>query len=455
MQYYALSPAQNSLFLAQKYSLSFKKTLNTIGTSFFIDRKFDIDILKKAISYAYEKQECLHMHLTKQDDKVVQYIADPTAPEIKILDFSGKSEAYQNKKLEKLTRVNLTKFDSPMSKVYIVHTHDDYNGIYMAVSHVCMDSTAIFAFYRYVYDVYMALKCGFQMPKDPASYTENLKKELAYAGSEPDKSDIAFWEDFYRSHPEPYYTSIKDNSLLEKQRKKMKDPDYHSAKIYVLNSKARHEMCVMPKELVDKCESFCKKHAVSLQSLLFAAQMTYNTAVTGIDNVCLMATCSRRAKLSEKTCGGSRVHFAPYFKKIDGSQKFLDATKEIFLDLCSLFKHFDTDSFSNLARMFKAYGRERTTSYQSMSLTYQPIRVSIPDAKVKMKWYSNGEASNILYMSIMDGNCTGDLYFYYEYQVKHYSAEDIRRSHSGLMKILEKALDNEDITAAALRESVK
>ncbi len=453
-QFYSLTPAQKSLIFSQKFSIL--KTVNTIGTSFFIDIDYDVDLLKRAICIAYEKQECVRMRLEKVNKEVCQYIYPYSVPEIGDLDFRGKSKEQQEAKLEKLTKVNLSKCGKPMNKIYVVHTHDNLHGIYMAVSHIAMDSIAIFNFYIYIHNIYLSLKDRTPLPKDPAPYIQQIEKELKYLDSEQYKADIKFWEDFYTSRPEPCFASIKGNALIEKERAKQKDPDWPTATVFTFDSRGKHCICLMPKDLVDKCEEYCKRNSVTFQSILYAAQMTYDTAMTGFENTCITSTVSRRATLAEKSSGGSRVHFNLYPKQIDASQTFLQAAKEIGADFNLMFKHISAPSQDNMYRMFELHGKKMVTAYHSMSITYQPIRISLPGVeRIQMKWYTNGAASNHLYMTVVDGNCTGDLHFYYEYQTKHYTEDDIAKSHNGVMKILEAAVADENATAGQLREIVK
>ena len=39
-----------------------------------------------------------------------------------------------------------------MNAIYIIHSQDGYNGLSLVVSHLIMDSFAIFAFYKFVMD---------------------------------------------------------------------------------------------------------------------------------------------------------------------------------------------------------------------------------------------------------------------------------------------------------------
>ncbi len=448
--------AQALLFHGQKYVLD--KAVNTLGTSFFADVDYDVELLKRAIRIAFDKQECLRMRLLKKDKKTVQCIVPYYELDIPVLDFRGKTAEYQEKKLSKLTHINITKANPnvQMFRIYIVHTHDGLHGLYMAVSHLCMDSTAIFNFYKYVYELYCALHDGTAMPRDPASYIEMTKKDLAYQGSEANKADDLFWEEFYKSRPEPYYADINGTALLEKKRKKRKDPTLHHASAMTLDCRAKHVVYTVQKDLVDRIEDFCKRKNITFQALLFAAQMTYNSALSNLDNICITLTVSRRGTLAQKSCGGSRIHCAHYYKEILPTDNFLKAATEIADDFYSVFKHFDVNPPENMYRFQSTYNTGMLDTYNSMCITHQPIRVSLPGInKIQMKWHSNRAACQALYLTVMDGNCTGDLFFYYEYLTALFTEDAIMRSHNGIMKILEKAISDDTVTSGQLRALIK
>ncbi len=456
IKHFSLTPAQEALVIAQKYSAPFQKSLNTLGTSYFTNEKFDRELLKKAIRIAYQKQECLNMRLVRSGKKIVQYVAEYEEPSIGELDFSEKTPEEQRKKLESLARRNITKFNKPLSRIYFVRTCDGKEGWYFTVSHLCMDAVAIFAFYTYLQALYTSLKNGTPPPKDPAPYADTVKKELEYTGSDEEKRDEEFWSKYYESKNEPCFASINGNGPLEKQRKKDKDPNARAVARIMFDTRAKHQFCVMPKELVAKCENYCRKNSVSMQALIYAAQLTYLYAVTGIANTAIVATCARRAKLTEKSCGGSRIHFVPYFGQLTPEESFVQAAVNVYADQCSLFKHCNINPTVNISRPNIIYNRSLLAAHASMCITYQPMRLNLSDGKtMEFTWYSNGAAAQALYMTIVDGNGTGELHFYYEYQIKRHTAQEIIKSHNGILKILENAVDDESVTVQQLSDMIK
>ena len=147
-KYYKLNYSQHMLFFSQKFSIL--KQVNTVCTSYLLKMDFDEEILKKAIITAYQKQEVMRLRLTKINKETVQYLADYEEPEIKVVDFSKKTKDDEKKYFSKIAHKCFTKLNKNMNAIYIVHSQDGYNGLALAISHLAMDSFAVFGFYKLV-----------------------------------------------------------------------------------------------------------------------------------------------------------------------------------------------------------------------------------------------------------------------------------------------------------------
>lgn len=65
-------------------------------------------------------------------------------------------------------------------------------------------------------------------------------------------------------------------------------------------------------------------------------------------------------------------------------------------------------------------------------------------------WYGNGASGLAVYLTVMDGDDTGGLKFYYEYQTHAVTMETINKLHSYMMKMLEAGVSNDEITVGEL-----
>ena len=450
-KYYPLNYSQNLLFYSQKFSIF--KQVNTICTSYLVKMELDEDILKKAIRTAYQKQECMRLKLKKVDKQTVQYIDDYEEPDIHIVDFSKKTKEKEKKFFEKVAHKCFTKYEKNMNAIYIVHSQNGYNGLALAISHLAMDSFAIFAFYKFVLDYYTHYKDGKPAPKDPASYTAVLEKDLSYPNSPQHKKDIEFWEEYHKK-PLPTYTDIRGpKPLLEKTRKKIPDATY--AMTFTFDSRAKHIVLKYEKDLVDKMEAYRASHGVSVQSLITTAMATYISAYNDTDYITLFIAQARRATLAEKTSGGSRIHVFPFRYVYDRNESFEKTVENAYNEQCSIMHHVNINSLEVFAIQGKAYPSKMGSQFHALALTYQPVRISSPNnVESQIMWYPNGTAAQPIYPTIMDGNGTGELHCYYEYKIKLYKPEEIKKAHEGFVKILNMAMDDPNITLGEIIKKI-
>ena len=432
------------MFYAQKYSLM--KSSNTICISCFFKRELDMDLLKKAILEAFKRQECLWVKFHKKSKtEVVQYL-DPTLPEIKFSDFSSKSEESQDKAISKFARKNYTKLDKRMFEIRLAKSFDGYPGVIYAVSHAIMDSYAIFMFFYDVYNIYMALENGTEMPKAPASYLAMLEKDLAYKNSPAYQNDLNFWKEHF-SAPEPTYTDTLGSSVLENYRKKKKDPTIKYAAHLDLLSLGKHSLHVVPAENVKKIINYCTEKRISLQCLFTAALYAYITKVNnGIDDIVINAVNSRRGSLLEKSSGGTRVHVHNFRMKIPHDETFSQFAVDTSENLMTMYKHMNFSPLEAMGLRRKMYNLPMGANYGLSAITVQTVMFPDDFVDFRAKWHSNGVATNPFYLSIMHMDKSGDLHCYYEYRTKYYTKDTIAAIHNYIMYVINEGISSDNIT---------
>lgn len=70
--------------------------------------------------------------------------------------------------------------------------------------------------------------------------------------------------------------------------------------------------------------TFCEQQHVSLQCLLIMGIRTYLQKMNGNEDVSINVAYARRATLSEKKSGGTRIHSFPFRTSISEDTSFLD-----------------------------------------------------------------------------------------------------------------------------------
>jgi hypothetical protein len=237
-----------------------------------------MDTLRETVEKACERNDAFRIRIVKVGREMKQYFAPHEPPDIEYLDFRGKTLEEMEKQLYRIAHKRITVFGKKMSKVYLMHSHDGRCGMFFVVSHMILDSWAITSFFKDVLGIYTAMVNGTELPKPPASYEKLLIEELNYKNTETYKRDREYWEKVF-SEGEPYFTHVNGSCELEKYRKKHKKPDCRYGQIIILRTKARNVMYMVPKELVEKMETYSAANNIPMQSLVLMAFRSYHSKV--------------------------------------------------------------------------------------------------------------------------------------------------------------------------------
>lgn len=198
-------------------------------------------------------------------------------------------------------------------------------------------------------------------------------------------------------------------------------------------------------------EVYCKDNRVPMQTLVLLAFRSYLSKVNNNESLVTHNTVvAMRATLREKTTGGSRVQFFPFSTNIEPSTKFEDACKIISDKQIEMFRHMAIDPLEITELWKSIYNASELEEYSTASLTFQPVRLTLDNGMhLESKWYGNGSSGLPLYLSVMDGDGSGELKFYYEYQTAVISFETIK-SHNYMIRFIEKGTADKDISIGEL-----
>jgi hypothetical protein len=445
-KYYDLSSAQKILFFSQKYTIH--KQVNNVCTSALIDKELDFEVLRQSILMTYDRIDALRVRMEKVGKEMKQYFLDKEEPIIEYLDFKGKTKEEMEAVLLKLAHKRVTVFGKCMSKVYMLRSYEGKCGIFFVVSHMIMDSWAITNFFKDVLGVYSHLKEGTPMPKPLNSYEPLLQKDLNFKNTEEYKKDRQFFEKLF-TEEEPIFTDINGYKVLEKYRQKKKNPNLRYATfLNILFTKADNVMLSIPKELVEKMEKYCADNKVTMQSLVLLGIRSYFSKVNKNEkDISLHTVIARRGTLAEKNSGGTRVHFLPFRTIIEESETFKGACEIICEKQSAVYRHANMDPLEVMSMWQKAYSVPQTASYLGTAITFQPVKLVMPNGlNLETKWYTNGTASQPIYFTVMDGDGTGSLKLYYEYQISKVSLDTINKVHAYILRAIEAGVSREDVT---------
>ncbi|MGN0633958.1 MAG: condensation domain-containing protein [Oscillospiraceae bacterium] len=459
VQCYPLPAAQRMHSYTVKYCPR-HQVLN-IGTGLYVQQDVDFSLLRKAIYMAYERFESMRIRFVEDENgEIFQYIVPNEDREIPLYDFSHWREEAAHDEMRKWTAEPFKRYNSPMNKVVMIKLPQGYNGIYLKADHMTMDSSSIISFHRDVLELYCNLRYGTEMPKPMRSYIEEIKKDLAYENnSEARQRDLEFWQNEI-AKSEPMYTDFTGQGRLITQRRETGNPELRSAIITSKTLDAAISVYHLEKEATERLMKFCEENNVPMTSLLLMGLRTVLSQFNGNEkDVSVKTNVSRRGTITKKRCGGTRIHFFPLRTVLEPELTFLDGIRVIQKEQNKIFRHAEFDPIE-LTMMRSKYWKLRPgASYESISLTYQPMGLDkekdkMPDISYKSMWYTNGVAAQPLYLTIMHRPEDNGLNFNFEYKKDVVTEEEMEYLYYYICRVLFRGIEDKNRTIGEILEMI-
>ena len=449
VQAYPLTAAQRIHYYT--VSACHRDELLNIATGFYIQYDaIDFETLKECIYDGYEKFESMRLRLVPDEEgNMFQYLIPKEDRDIRLVDFSNWREEDAHEEMKRWSRIPLMMDGGPMNEIVMVRLPDYYNGLYMKVHHMTMDSSSIISFYSYVLNLYCYKKFENVIPpKIPKSYLAQLKLDLAYDADSPaKKKDHEFWLEQLKE-PEPIYTPFSSRNRLLELREQMQNPKLRSCygtgdleadiKVYELENEPS-------KRLID----FSREYKIPVAVILLLGLRTTFSHFSGNEkDVSVKNAVARRGTLLESRSGGTRIHFWPLRTVIEPETTFLDALKIVQAKENALLRHANYDSILYMGETAAAYNAPQGTGYECTTLTYQPMSFAtlkgqeIPEMNFKSKWYSNGVAMQHIYITVMHRPTDNGFSFNFEYEKNSVSLGEIEELYYYLCRAIFRGIED-------------
>lgn len=459
---YPLTAAQR----IHQFSLMYcpKKQLLNIGTSFIISDDIDFEVLKKAIYDVYNRLEALRIRFTtNENNEEVQYIAEKEERDIEFFDFSHWKEEDANNEMDKWTEVPFERHNSPMNRIVMISMPDGFKGLYLNVDHMTMDSSSIISLMTDIIEIYCHYKHNTPYPKPLASYTEQLKLDLEYekGTSKAFEKDTKFWEDALKSS-EPIFNYLTEAQKIETLKTRESNPNARAIRIHSNSVDARHSVFHLDKKASTEMMDFCKSVNIPMVCLLMLGLRSYTSKINNFQtDVSINSTVARRATLKEKKSGGTRIHFFPCRTIIDDDSSFVSAMSQIQEVQNNMFRHANYNSTDYLMKRMEYYKSQPGESYESISLTYQPMTLNtvdshpeIADIKYKSRWHRNGVAAQPIYLTVMHQPADGGIDFYFEHQPDKATFDDLEKMYYYMCRIMFMGIQNPEMSIGEIIRTV-
>ena len=455
------------LTAAQKFHVFYqdkcpKKEVLNIGTSLTIEMELDREVLKQSIRKAYERCDAMRLRFAMdKEGNWYQYVVDTDDREIEFVDFTGKTMEEAEAVMTGWTQIPFKRQDSPMNRIVMIRMPDGYEGMYLLVDHMTMDAQSLICFLKDIIELYASTVYEqVAPPKEMASYVEQLKKDLAYeAGCRAKERDAEFFHRLIDAS-EPIYNGISGSDKLEDERKRCQDPELRAAVNVSDSVDSALDVFHLEAEPTARLLKFCEENHTSLVCLLLMGLRTYFQKMNGNDDVSINTAIARRATLTEKKSGGTRIHSFPFRTVISPDRTFREGLCEIRDLQNEYFRHANFDPVSYFAYRSKKYPVKPGQTYEPMSLTYQPLTMRenqlnrLGDIHYRTRWYPNGATTQAMYLTVMHRPEDNGLEFSFEHQTKAVTREQLEYLYYYLCRIVFRGIENPDQTIADIINAV-
>lgn len=452
---YDLIPSQNTMYLMQKYT--FHKQIVQIPTSFMVDMDVDFNLLTRALNVEIQRNDSMRLRFKKEGKSIKQYfLSEYKIDSVKVLSF--KTEDEQDAFFTKDAQTPVRFLKDECYRIYFFNSFNGYKGIYLNASHMAIDAMGILVFYLDLLAVYRALKAGTELPAPLYSYEDYIVREHKICQDEAKmEKGRLFYEEYFRSCGEPTYSGVHGPEFLEKERIKKKNPELKVPSAYSpLYDKAEVMKMNFSKELSGKILEFCKERSVAPESLMLLGMRTYLSWLNGRDPFGFqLLMCSKRIKFKDMRTGGCMAQPIQVLTRIEEDMSFSEALDEYLRTRTSLYRHLSYPYTTARDQLREIYNYSLIQGPASLMFSWLPLPVTeFNDFKFDFKTYNLGRYFSPLYAICYPDPQGESIAMHYMYRMKLITPENLKDFHNNTVKIIEKGIENPDITIGELLDSL-
>lgn len=441
-KYYDLTYAQNVMYFALKYSP--KKNIANIGSSLWINEECDIELFKKAVIKSIERIDALRIRLTKVNGKVKQYVSPEADIEIPVVDYTDKTVKEIEEIFDSRAKVEMKWKECPLINMLIAKAPGNRVAFDIVINHVISDAWGLTVFIKDVMDIYQALRDGEELPEKPSDFMPIVEKELQYNDSERMKEDFEYWKDKFKTMPD--FASVEPKAVGKPFRK-----------VASFNFNSRAKIYVLPKDRVDKVNSYCRKERISPQIIYMLAAYNYFAMLNNKEGSVIYNVLARRSDMVTKKASGMMINILMLQLKCTEDMTFREACDYVADTQFEGFRHGDYPYQILDNYVWKLYRPNIFTfgQFTDLSFTYQAGKiVTKKPMDYEVKYHSNGSSGMAVYLTIMDAADKGTLNFIYEYREVLADEELIKMLFCQMIKTVELGIENPEMTLKEIRKEV-
>lgn len=395
MERYDLTPAQKNIDDLQRF---YKDTsISVLCGAVIFEEKLDRERIMQAVSCLIRRQEALRLRFCTENGKTVQYVSMEYGKGVCFKEFSSRDE--MRKYCRKQARMPFEMDGSEMFRMTVFEL-PDRTGIMLCASHLVSDAWTYSILAKDVYDIYKQLCSGGSVDGEVRSFTECIVKQNEYLSSEKYKTDRAYWS-------EKYSRDIEKTSVRYCRRANV-------------SAAAERYTTVIPSELSQAADTFCKENNVSLAALFESAVIIYLSKINRENRtVTIGVPVLGRSSAKEKSTAGMFISTIPLTQEVNENESLISLCKKTADTHRGIFRHRKLP-YGDILREI----REKT----GFSGRLFDVMVSCQNAKTdipaKTEWFSNGYCEVPLALHIDNRDSLDSYTVTIDYQTDIFAKQD-------------------------------
>ena len=418
---YPLTYPQKSIWFLEK--LNPGSGIGNIAATMLIDETVEYDLVRRSVNIMLIRNQGFRLRLMEENGETRQFIAPFQEYALDFFDFSDQEKqavfAFDKEQAQK-------PFDligAPLFYFALLKIDQSSYGFFVRIHHLISDAWSLVELGNEVMRYYNMLKQSRPLPEGfNPSYVDFIEREQAYLESNRFAADKTFWQDKFKTMPEP--SQLKSST------------DARSG------LRAKRKGFVIPDKLNRQIKAYCRENKTSIFSLFYAALSLYINRVRGIQDIIIGTPVLNRTNIKDKKTIGMFISTVPLRIQINDSQSFTDLSRSIDREWFAVLKH-QKYPYDLLVKDI----RERDKTVEKLfdiAISYQNAKID-QDAnavKIRARWHFNACQVESLYIHINDREDNGSLVLNYDYQTDLFYAKEIDFIHDHIIRLLWHALDN-------------
>lgn len=424
-EFYDLTNPQKSIWLTEQFYQG--TCVNNLCGTVAIDQVVDFDMLKKAIYQFVKDNDSFRLRLMfDEKGEIKQEITDFEPFDIEIIEVKNEEElvALENEMVD----IPFDILNSYLHHFKMYRLPSGKGGFVLVAHHLICDACTAGLVASKTINIYTSLLKGEEVTEASTSYINCINSENDYLVSNKFEKDKEYWNGIFETVPE-----IGNIPSIKQENKN--------------TCKASRKTFVLPKEQVEKINTFCSENKISAFNFFMALYAIYVGRVSGLDDFVLGTPILNRSTFVEKTTPGMFISTVPFRFTLADDLSFIDFAKKIAFDSLGMFRH-QKYPYQNILEDIRKKNPAQPNLYDIL-ISYQNTRTNRNSADVpyEVRWTFNHNLADSMQIHLFDMNDEGLLNISYDYRLDKYDEDEILAIHERVCFMMEQVLACDSLLA--------